>query len=195
MPILQTDSRRLILASQSPRRLELLRKITTTFDVMVSNAEESNQHADPHQVVLDNALLKAADVAQQVDDGIIIGADSVVVVDEHILGKPQNHDEAVWMLNLLSGRTHSVYTGIAIIEIPREKVVSGVEVTDVTFRDLDSWEIDRYIKVEPPFDKAGAYGIQDSSAVFVERIHGCYFNVMGLPLSTLFRMLLPFFKQ
>ncbi|MBN2012897.1 septum formation protein Maf [candidate division KSB1 bacterium] len=194
MPILETEARRLILASQSPRRSELLGKIVTAFEVVVSNADEVTHHTDPKQVVLENAQRKAESVARSIDDGIIIGADSVVVLDQHILGKPRDREEAVWMLKLLSGRTHAVYTGIAIIDMPGNTISTDIEITDVTFRRLDSWEIDRYIEVEPPYDKAGSYGIQDSSAVFVSGIKGCYFNVMGLPLSRLFRILLPFYK-
>ncbi len=194
MPLLETSQRRLVLASKSPRRIELLKKIVTQFEVCVSHVDETFHSENPHDVVVGNARQKAAAVAEQISEGIIIGADTVVVLDQHILGKPSNRDEAVRMLTMLSGRVHTVFTGLAIIEKPGNIWTIDVEATDVKFRDLDSWEIDRYIEVDPPFDKAGSYGIQDSSAVFVSEIHGCYFNVVGLPLANLFQKLLPYFK-
>ena len=192
MPLLKTNNKRIILASQSPRRIDLLKKIINDFEVKISNVDENNHHSEPNKFAIDNSEQKALKIAQEIDNGIIIGADSIVVLKDKILGKPKDKDEAMYMLNLLSNEIHQVFTGFTVIEKPTNKMISNIEITKVKFRCLDSWEIDRYIEEEPPFDKAGSYGIQDGSAVFVEWIHGCYFNVVGLPLSRLYNVLCPF---
>lgn len=194
MPLIETDDKRVILASQSPRRIELLKKILSKFEIQVSDIDENIKQTDPIQFVLEISNRKANKIAQKINNGIVIGADSIVVHENKILGKPKDKQEAMTMLNFLSGKVHQVFTGFTIIEIPGNKIVSDFEITRVKFRTLDSWEINKYIESEHPFDKAGSYGIQDGSAVFVERIEGCFFNVMGLPLAKLFKKLLPFFK-
>ena len=194
MPLITTNGKRIVLASKSPRRIELLKKIFTDFDVLVSHVDENADSLDPIQFVLEISKRKALEISQQISSGIIIGADSIVVLDKKILGKPTDKNEAKWMLNFLSGRSHQVYTGFTIIDKPSDNILSEYEITTVTFRHLNSWEIERYIDVAQPFDKAGSYGIQDESAVFVEKIEGCYYNVMGLPLTKLFKSILPFFK-
>ncbi|MBD3287999.1 septum formation protein Maf [candidate division KSB1 bacterium] len=183
-----------VLASQSPRRIELLKKIIDQFEVQVSHVEETLDTDDPVTFVREISRRKAAEIAALFDHGIIIGADSIVVSNSRILGKPRNRDEAIEMLTFLSDRTHQVYTGFTIIENPGGKIHTDIEVTDVVFRKLKPWEIERYIDVAQPFDKAGSYGIQDESAVFVEKIDGCFYNVMGLPLTKLYNSLKPFFK-
>ncbi len=192
MPLLDTNNKRIILASQSPRRIELLKKIIKNFKIQASNIDENIEQHDPNKFVLEISKRKATTIAQKIDNGIIIGADSIVVRDGKVLGKPKDEQEAMWMLNFLSGKEHRVFTGITIIEKPSNKIISDVEVTMVKFRSLNPWEIKKYIQLEKPFDKAGAYGIQDGSAVFVERIEGCFYNVMGLPVAKLFKLLQPF---
>jgi septum formation protein len=145
---------------------------------------------DPSRTPEDNAaalaLKKALYVAGQVPDGVIIGADTIVVLGGEMMGKPDGRRDAVRMLRALSGRTHSVVTGIALVERPSGRQMTGTERTDVTFRDLPLSEIEEYVSGGSPLDKAGAYGIQDDyGAVFVTRIEGCFYNVVGLPLSRL----------
>jgi len=187
MPLLNLGSNRIVLASQSPRRIELLKKIIPEFEVKVSDIEEDNNGITiPWKLVEQLSRQKAENVARQIPDGIIIGADSVVVLDGKALGKPKDNYDSFNMLNLLSSRVHQVYTGFTIIKKPQHVVISDHEVTDVKFRKLETWEIEKYIKSSQPLDKAGSYGIQDDGAVFVEFIKGCYYNVVGLPITKLF---------
>ena len=192
MPLIDTNTKRIVLASQSPRRIELLKKIISDFEIKISDISEKIDENDPILFVKKISNRKATKVAQQIDNGIIIGADSIVVNDDKILGKPQNEQEAIWMLNFLSGHVHQVFTGLTIIEKPGNKIISDFEVTNVKFRTLAAWEIEKYVRLERPYDKAGSYGIQDGSAVFVERVEGCFYNVMGLPVTKLFKLLIPF---
>ncbi len=174
----------LILASRSPRRAQLLRQIGLEFDVIPANIDETADALTfPEKLAADLARQKAQAVAAQIGNGLVVGADTMVVLAGKILGKPKNAAEAREMLRLLSGNTHEVFTGFAIISRPENLSVTGWEQTAVTFRELDDWEINRYIEIDHPFDKAGAYGIQDMSALFVESIHGCYYNVVGFPLT------------
>jgi septum formation protein len=179
--------RNLILASRSPRRLQLLKQIGMSPTVMPCDIPEA---FDPSRTPEDNAaalaLKKALYVAGQVPDGVIIGADTIVVLGGEMMGKPDGRRDAVRMLRALSGRTHSVVTGIALVERPSGRHMTGTERTDVTFRNLPLREIEEYVSGGSPLDKAGAYGIQDDyGAVFVTRIEGCFYNVVGLPLSRL----------
>ncbi len=173
----------LILASASPRRAELLRQIGIPFRQVVSGVNEDlRDPSDPDEHVRELSRRKAGDVAGRLGSGIVLGADTIVVLDEHILGKPVDEKEAVEMLRRLSGRTHKVYTGLTLIDAASRASVSHVEVTEVTFRDLAAEEIDAYVATGEPLDKAGAYGIQGKGALLVSGIRGCYFNVVGLPL-------------
>ncbi|HEX30513.1 TPA: septum formation inhibitor Maf [Candidatus Poribacteria bacterium] len=182
--------KRLILASGSPRRADLLRQIGLEFEVIPSDIDEDEISGDsPQQRALNAALAKAMDVARKVGDGIVIGADTIVLLEGKILGKPSSPEEAVRMLTLLSGKTHQVITGVALIDVSSMKVESWTETTFVTFRVLSNDEIIEYVKTGIPLDKAGAYGIQDKAAAFVKRIEGCYFNVVGLPLAALIERL------
>jgi septum formation protein len=132
------------------------------------------------------ALKKALHVAQTIQDGVIIGADTIVVLGGEMLGKPDGPRDAVRMLSALGGRTHAVVTGFALVDRPSGRRMTGTERTNVTFRDLPLSEIEEYVAGGSPLDKAGAYGIQDDyGAVFVTRIDGCFYNVVGLPLSRL----------
>jgi septum formation protein len=174
-----------ILASRSPRRLALLTQIGLTVRVVISDVPEDLDPAlEPEANAESLARLKALHVARDIPEGIVLGADTIVVIDHHVLGKPADEADATRMLQLLSGRTHTVYTGFALVDRPSGRIVSGVEATKVTFRELPLDEITAYIRGGSPMDKAGAYGIQDDyGAVFVTRIEGCYYNVVGLPLA------------
>jgi septum formation protein len=190
MPLLNTDSMRVILASKSPRRTELLKKIISHFEVEVSNINENlNSELSPHELTIKLSQLKAQNISQHINEGLIIGADSIVVLNDTILGKPKNFVEAVEMLNKLSGKTHQVITGFSVLKKAEQQLVSDYAKTDVKFRELTSQEIQQYIKENKPFDKAGSYGIQDEAGLFVEKIDGCYFNVMGLPITKLYLVL------
>lgn len=183
-----------ILASGSPRRKLLLKQIGLRFKAVPSRAPESlrrNESASENAERL--ALAKAREVARRFRSGVIIGADTIVVVGTKILGKPKNGADARRMLGVLSGRVHSVYTGLALVEARTGRFVSEVVRTRVTFRKLSPQEIDVYVKSGSPMDKAGAYGIQDDyGAVFVEKVDGCFYNVMGFPLSRFYEVLQQF---
>ncbi|MBC8186069.1 septum formation protein Maf [candidate division KSB1 bacterium] len=190
MPLLNTESFRVILASKSPRRTELLKKIISHFEVKISNINENlNGGLSPQQFAVKLSQLKAQSISQNLDDGLIIGADSIVVLNNTILGKPKDSAEATEMLTKLSGKTHQVITGYSILKATDQILVSDHAVTDVKFRELTSREIQKYVKDNKPYDKAGAYGIQEEAGLFVEKINGCYFNVMGLPITKLYLVL------
>lgn len=180
----------IVLASASPRRAELLHKIGLDFRVQAADIEES---FDPSQnlesQLEDLALRKARAVADTLDAGLVIGADTVVVIDGEVLGKPASSKEAELMLSRLSNRTHQVLTSLAVIDVKTGKAISGVESTLVQFRPLSPAEITAYVETGEPLDKAGAYGIQEKGATLVDRIEGCYFNVVGLPLARMVGML------
>lgn len=174
----------LILASGSPRRLELLRQIGVEPKVVVSHSNEEKTAASPAVLVQDNALAKGRDVVQKVGDAVpVLAADTVVALEGHILGKPGTPEKAWAMLHQLSGRTHQVLTGLALFY--RGKVWQHVEVTEVTFARLTDREIQQYTATGEPLDKAGAYGIQGRAALFIPSIRGSYSNVVGLPLAPL----------
>lgn len=179
----------IILASQSPRRQELLKLITSDFEIKVSNVDETlPDKITPKEAVMYLSKIKAEPFAD--GDDIVIGADTVVALDGKILGKPKNEENAKEMLKFLSGRTHSVFTGVTLASGKKTKTFA-VE-TKVKFFELTNEEIDAYIKTKEPFDKAGAYGIQGYGSLLVEKINGDYFNVVGLPVSTLARELKAF---
>jgi septum formation protein len=187
----------IILASQSPRRAHLLRQIGLPFVVSVSNAEELFDAAlSPGDNARALSFKKASDVAARFPKGIVLGADTIVVLDGMLLAKPESQDDARRMLRTLSGRTHIVYTGFALVDAETKKHYIDCEQTEVTFRALDDDEIAAYVASGSPMDKAGAYGIQDDfGAVFVERINGDYYTVVGLPLSKVYCALEMFMNQ
>ena len=178
--------RRVILASASPRRQELLATLVPKFDIIPSDIPET-PGGTPRRQVIRLAGDKAYDISKKYPDAIVIGADTLVAIGSQVLGKPKDESDAARMLARLSGKTHIVYTGVAIVCGPHIKTDCGI--TRVTFSPISSAEIDSYIGTGEPMDKAGAYGIQGYGAKFVRKINGCYFNVMGLPLSLLYRML------
>lgn len=181
----------IILASASPRRRELLALAGVDFTVRVADVEEIiPENASPDEVVMSLARQKAQAVANERPDSIIIGSDTVVALDGAILGKPKDEEDAFRMLKTLSGRSHTVYTGVAIIH--GEKINSFCEATEVVFNSLTDEEIRNYVATKEPMDKAGAYGIQGKGCVLVEKIVGDYFNVVGLPVSRVYRELKSF---
>ncbi|HEX7571499.1 MAG TPA: Maf family protein [Bacteroidota bacterium] len=179
--------RKLILASRSPRRLQLLKQIGMSPTVMPCDIPEIfDPSRTPEENAAGLALRKALHVAESIPEGVIVGADTIVVLEGEMLGKPDGPRDAVRMLSALSGRTHAVVTGFALVDRPSGRQMTGAERTDVTFRELPLSEIEEYVEGGSPLDKAGAYGIQDDyGAVFVTRIEGCFYNVVGLPLSRL----------
>ena len=181
------QNKKIILASKSPRRRELLGVIGVKYECGSPNVSERTLEENKgEEVVLHNALAKARSLKS--DGYAVIGADTAVYLNGKGFGKPRDENEAFAFLSELSGKTHKVYTGVAVVcgELEKTAVVS----TEVTFGNLSEEEILYYIKTKSPLDKAGAYGIQDFGGVFVESIKGDYFNVVGLPVETVYRMLL-----
>jgi septum formation protein len=187
---------RLLLASTSPRRQELLRQAGFDFEVRPSHiAEEIQPGERPEEFARRAAHEKAMHVAAFSPPGsFVLGADTVVVIDGEMLGKPSDLEDAARMLRLLSGRTHQVHTGICLVRAPDEVEALKHETTLVTFRELDEEEIRRYVESGEPLDKAGAYAVQGLASKFVTRISGCYSNVVGLPVALLYEILKPFIK-
>lgn len=178
----------LILASSSPRRKELLENLHLTFEVSCSDVDESfNPEQTPGEIVMELSNRKAQAVGKKHPGSYVLGADTVVVLDGMILGKPQDRAEAFAMLKALSGRTHAVYTGVSIIAHGSEN--NFYVKTDVVFWELTDDEINAYIHTGEPFDKAGAYGIQGQGSILVKEISGDYFSVVGLPVSKTVREL------
>ncbi|WP_456273880.1 Maf family protein [Bacillus sp. AK031] len=178
----------LILASGSPRRKDLLQQIQLSFTVSISHADETySEGSPPHEVVMELAKRKALSVAKDNPGSFVIGSDTVVVHQDEILGKPADSTHAKQMLRALSGNTHSVYTGVAIVKDDQQKLF--YKKTDVTFWELAEEEIDTYTASGEPIDKAGGYGIQGFGAFLVKEIHGDYFSVVGLPISQVYRSL------
>ncbi|NMA51558.1 MAG: septum formation inhibitor Maf [Peptococcaceae bacterium] len=181
---------KIVLASASPRRAELLRQVGLEFEVMVSEVEETlTPGLEPAAQVELFALRKANAVAATLDRGIVIGADTVVVQGGRVLGKPVDAQEAVEMLQLLQGKGHEVYTGVALVDARSSvKLVEHV-MTRVFFNAMSEESIRRYVATGEPLDKAGAYAVQGRAALFINRLEGCYYNVVGLPLARLATML------
>ena len=188
----------IILASQSPRRKKLLEQMNLTFTVEASSCEESyNDNEDPSDIVQMLALRKAMDVSEGKSDALVLGADTIVVYNNQILGKPGSKAAAKTMLRSLSGNSHYVLTGVAMVKTDKKGNIldrkTFYEETKVFFGHLDESEINSYVAGGSPMDKAGSYGIQDDwGAFFVKRIEGDYYNVVGLPLHSLYRHLTGF---
>ncbi len=180
---------KIILASASPRRRELIKNLGIEYEVKTADCEEETVLGEhPKDTVTRLSRTKALWVAErETAPAIVIGADTVVAIDDEILGKPANRDEAAKMLRELSGRTHRVYTGITVTD--GNKTVSEYVRTDVKFYELSDKQIESYVSTGEPMDKAGAYGIQEYGSLLVESISGDYFNVVGLPVSRLRRVL------
>ena len=180
-----------ILASSSPRRRELLLRLQTPFDIILPDVDESIIPPDgsPETYCTALAELKANDISQHYPDNLVIGSDTIVVLDNNIMGKPEDKAMAQNMLETLSGKTHHVYTGVCLKWADKNIHHLFAEITMVTFRELSEADINHYIESCPPYDKAGSYGIQDWSAVFVKEIKGCYDNVVGFPISRFYEEL------
>ncbi|HIX63052.1 MAG TPA: septum formation protein Maf [Candidatus Mediterraneibacter colneyensis] len=193
--------KRIILGSASPRRRELLAQIGVDFEVRVSGKDEVYKSSVPEEIVKELSLAKAENVAEElaadsdgdmVRDTAVIGADTIVVLDDEILGKPEDEEDAVRMLTRLQGRAHFVYTGVSVLDFGAdgEKNVINYSVgTKVYVNAMTEEEIRAYAATKDPLDKAGSYGIQGRFAAYIDRIDGDYYNVVGLPVSRVYRTL------
>lgn len=183
--------KQIILASKSPRRKELLGRFCPDMMIRCDSSEEVKILGEkPMDMVMRLALTKAKNVAKvSEEEAIIIGADTVVVLDEKILGKPKDQEDAFRMLRSLSGNCHTVFTGVAVLDTVSGKEKTFSEATKVRFKELTDEEIEAYIESLEPMDKAGAYGIQELGSFFIEGIEGDYFNVVGLPVCKLGKLL------
>lgn len=180
------------LASKSPRRRKLLKQLGINFKSFSVNLHEEILDGEhPIATVKRLALHKFEKASKKIKNGIVITADTIVVLNKEIIGKPKNKKEAFEILSKLSGKTHTVYTGFVVANISNNKKIIDYEKTEVTFRKISPVEIEEYILSGSPMDKAGAYGIQDDfGAVFVKKINGCYYNVVGLPLAKVYKAFL-----
>lgn len=185
---------KIILASASPRRKELMTMAGLTFDVIVSDCEENISYESPEDMVKKLSLLKAKDVADKIrqtetEPHLVIGSDTIVFFQNQILGKPKNEEDAFHMLKAMSGNIHTVYTGVTIIDTANNQTDTFYDETRVEFYDVTDEEIRNYIATGDPLDKAGSYGVQGRGCFLVKRIEGDYFTVVGLPIAHLLHIL------
>ena len=181
--------KKLVLASRSPRRAEILNAVGWPFEMVAANIDESrfeSEAAVPYVRRL--AQTKAETVAKNLTSGLVLGADTVVLVDEEILGQPSDTKDARRMLRLLSGRWHEVLTAVALVRAGQGQVMADHEKTRVRFAEMSVEEIDWYVATGEPMDKAGAYAVQGSAALFIEEIQGDYFNIVGLPVRLVHKL-------
>jgi len=176
---------KIVLASSSPRRVKLLKQLGVSFEVVEPDGVHEEDDGIPEEVVLRNAEAKADHVASKLDEGIVVGADTIVVLGDTIIGKAMDDREATEMLGALQGRTHRVLTGLAVVDASSKRMETDVVETHVTFQPLSEEEIARYVATGEPLGKAGGYAVQGIGAVIVEEVHGCFYNVVGLPLYRL----------
>ncbi|MFH1783710.1 MAG: Maf family protein [bacterium] len=182
--------RKIILASRSKARQKLLKEVGLKFRVVKSDARESRTlGSSPGELVVKNALAKAEDVAGKLRSGVVIGADTVVLAGKKTVGKPKDIKDAINMLKLLQKRPHFVYTGIAVVDIDKNRKFTAYEKTKVYMQRLSDMEIKNYFKKVSPLDKAGSFDIQGLGGLFIDRIEGCFYNVVGLPLAKLTKLL------
>jgi septum formation protein len=177
----------LILASQSPRRKELLGLFRLPFTVRVADIDEAMDPTLPPAQEVARVSLAKARAVERTEEDVVIAADTIVVLGDRLLGKPRDEAHAEEMLTALSGRAHQVMTGVTVLR--GDRAITTTEITDIHFRELSTQEIRRYIATKEPMDKAGSYGIQGGAALFVEKLQGDYYNVMGLPVCRLLQML------
>ncbi|MBY0359319.1 MAG: Maf family protein [Candidatus Obscuribacterales bacterium] len=185
---------RIVLASASPRRLDLLSSLGLRFDVVPSDVDENIDLTDPAEFVRQLSLVKAEAVAAQLTNGpaLVLGADTIVVLKDQILGKPTSRENAFAMLSSLSGNCHQVFTGVSLLESNGSRRKTLHRVSNVYFRPLNPDEIRHYINTDEPMDKAGSYALQGLGSSFVEKIDGCYTNIIGLPVPDTLAMLREF---
>ena len=176
----------IILASQSPRRVLLLQQIGLKFRQISSNVEEVENEMSPEDFVVHYSLKKAEKVFKMNPNSFVIGVDTIVLIDNKIIGKPKNSKDAKKFLQILSGNFHTVLSGLSILY--KEKIISNIEKTKVYFNQISANDIVEYLKTNEPMDKAGAYGIQGFGSQFIQKIEGCYFNVMGFPIPLFYKM-------
>ena len=182
--------RPLVLASGSPRRQSLLSALGVGFRVITSGAHEPNTGDSPAEIVIQNAVIKRDDVAAHLSEhAIVIAADTLVFYEEHVLPKPVDLNDARRMLRLLSGKTHQVLPGLALIDTATGKTAEASETTDVTFRALSDDEIDHFVHIVEPLDRAGAYTVDGPGSLIVAGYRGCYQNVLGLPMVRLYGLM------
>ena len=184
----------LILASSSPRRREMLQNLNLDFKIISSDIDENIDKSNPKIFAMSLAFQKAFDVASKNSCDIVIAADTIVVKDNEILGKPNDREDAFEMLKKLSGQYHEVITGICILNIKENKKIVDYEITRVKMKNFSESKITRYINTNEPMDKAGSYGIQGFGCLLVDKIEGDFFNVVGLPLGKLDHILSTHFK-
>jgi septum formation protein len=177
--------KQIILASKSPRRKQLLSEIGLEFIVHPSDFEEKNTNALPEELVAHNSIGKAQDVVRHYRNALVIGVDTLVAFQDHVIGKPKDKEDAKRILRLLSNTTHKVISGICVMDSDTKKTISGIEETFVTIDRLDEEDIENYVNSGEGEDKAAGYAIQGIGSLFVKRIEGDYFNVVGLPLFRL----------
>lgn len=183
-------SKKLVLASRSPRRAEILTAVGWPFEMVASNIDETRFKSESAvSYVTRLAQAKAEAVARIVTSGLVVGADTVVVVEDQILGQPSDAGDAGRMLKLLSGRWHEVLTGVALMHAGKNSLVFEYEKTRVRFTEMSDAEIDWYVGTGEPMDKAGAYAVQGRAALFIEEIQGDYFNIVGLPMRLLYKLM------
>ncbi len=173
----------MILASNSVRRQEILKDAGFELKILPADIEEISDKKDLIEKIKDIAYKKAYHIAKLNEDEYVLAADTIVEIDNTVLGKPKNNDEAIRYLKLLSGKTHRVITAYAFINIKKSIFINNVDISEVKFYDLDDEEIEWYIDTKEPFDKAGAYGIQGKGRIFVEKINGDFFSIMGFPIA------------
>ena len=182
--------KKVILASASPRRAELLKNVLLNVEIAPSKIDESKVKAKtPEAFAVKAAVAKAKDIGRRKKNAVVIGADTIVVLGRKIIGKPRNKKDAVRILSSLSGRTHRVITGLAVLDTARGKLLTHQEITKVKMKKLPMKDILGYVETGSPLDKAGAYGIQEIEEMFVERIDGDFDNVVGLPVAALLKLL------
>ncbi|MGH9904415.1 MAG: Maf family protein [Pyrinomonadaceae bacterium] len=187
---------RLILASRSPRRAEILRAVGWPFEIHAANIDETRTDSESAvSYVRRLAVAKASVVAERFSSELVLGADTIVLVENEILGQPHGEDDARRMLKLLSGRWHEVLTGVGLVRSGDSLCVVDCERTRVRFCEMSAAEIDWYVATGEPKDKAGAYAIQGSAALFIEEIQGDYFNIVGLPIRLIYELAKPFGVQ
>jgi len=178
-------AKQIILASKSPRRKQLLEEIKLEFEVHPSEFEEKNEGQLPEELVIHNAIGKAQDIARHYRNSLIIGVDTLVVFQNHIIGKPNDREDAKRILRLLSNTTHKVISGMCVMDSDSKKTISAIEETFVTIDRLDEEDIENYVNSGEGEDKAAGYAIQGVGSLFVKKIEGDYFNVVGLPIYRL----------